>query len=115
MLGKFYSNTKTIHNLNGEIFDFIIPDIHEDVWLDYENSEEKIIIKKIYDKTFGTPKESVSSATLRYEINHYPIGNFINGFSNQYCKLCESDYIGDENSMSCELCMLNYKISNKVK
>jgi hypothetical protein len=69
------------------------------------------IIEKVYDKTFGTDKESAATATERYNKNQYPIGGFAPGFYNNQCKTCNHYFVGDKRATQCEICALESQMN----
>ena len=76
------------------------------------------VILKVYCENFGTPKESVSVATERYEKNEYPIGGFAPGFYHCNCVTCKHNFIGDKRATQCETCameMVTTKITENNK
>ena len=90
---------------------------NDEVWVEFEikplpDELENIVtttaeITKIYDSNFGTWKEKVSDVVDRHENNSYPIGNFIPGWKNRKCVICDSYFIADKESDECEKCSIN--------
>lgn len=81
------------------------------VWVEFDINHDKVQIETLYDYTFGTHLEGISTATARYEKNRYPISGFQPGYHMDICSTCENDYVGDKKSTQCEICAINEVIN----